>query len=43
MENWVNSLPEVILLVLMLTQFIVLWLVMMGGNKGDGEAQQQAH
>ncbi len=43
MQNWVNSLPEVILLVLMLTQFVVLWLVMMAGNKGEGESQQQAH
>ena len=34
MENWVNSTPETILLVLMLIQFIVLWLVLMGGNKG---------
>ena len=40
MENWVNSLPEVILLVLMLAQFIVLWLVMMAGNKGESEAAQ---
>ncbi|EDP74391.1 hypothetical protein HG1285_10140 [Hydrogenivirga sp. 128-5-R1-1] len=40
MQNWVNSFPEVILLVLMLTQFIVLWLIMMAGNKGENNAQQ---
>jgi len=37
MENWVNSTPETILLVLMLIQFIVLWLVLMGGNKGESQ------
>ena len=34
MENWVNSKPEVFLLILMLTQFIILWLILMGGNTG---------
>ncbi len=37
MENWVNSTPETIILVLMLLQFIVLWLVLMGGNKGESQ------
>jgi len=37
MENWVNSTPETIILVLMLIQFIVLWLVLMGGNKGESQ------
>lgn len=37
MENWVNSTPETIILVLMLIQFIVLWLVLMGGNKEENQ------
>jgi len=37
MENWVNSTPEVILLVLMLVQFVILWLMLMGGNKGESQ------
>jgi hypothetical protein len=35
MHNWVNSTPEVILLVLMLIQFVILWLLLfygMGSN-----------
>ncbi len=39
MHNWVNSLPEVIILILMLLQFLFLWGIIMFGMGGKTEEQ----
>lgn len=42
MQNWVNSFPELILLILMLTQFLFLWGILMSKTVKEN-SQQQAH